>query len=268
MGKIKPWEDLTFQDDYMFKRVMSHKRHCKKMLEKILRVKIRDIRYLEEEKTIKTAYESKGIRLDVYVEDDKNTIYNVELQVRKPENDGLFKRARYYQSMIDGDLLMAGAKYDTLKDTIIIFICPFAVLDGKRHIYTFRNICMEDRETVMPDGTTKILLSTKGMLDDITPDMKAFLDYVDGIRGNDEFVQEIEREIEELKKQESERVAYMTYAMKIQEERDEAKKEGKLEAVQNLMQTTGWAVEKALIALKIPEVEWNQYKAAIQGQAI
>ena len=78
MGTIKPWEELSFQDDYMFKRVMSHKRFCKRMLEKILRIEIRDIRYLEEEKTIKTAHESKGIRLDVYVEDDRNTVYNVD----------------------------------------------------------------------------------------------------------------------------------------------------------------------------------------------
>ncbi|MBQ3972112.1 MAG: hypothetical protein II687_07925, partial [Selenomonadaceae bacterium] len=34
MGTIKPWEELSFQDDYMFKRVMSHKRLCKKMLER------------------------------------------------------------------------------------------------------------------------------------------------------------------------------------------------------------------------------------------
>ena len=229
MGKIKPWEELSFRDDYMFKRVMSHKRFCKKMLEKILRVKIQDIRYLEDEKTIKTAYESKGIRLDVYVEDDKNTVYNVELQVRKPENDGLIRRMRYYQSMIDGDLLLAGARYDTLKDTIIIFICPFEILDGKRHIYTFRNICVEDGYTVMPDGTTKILLSTKGKLADVTPDMKAFLEYVDGKTVEDDFVKEIDCEINNIKGQEAERVSYMTYAMKIQEERDEARAEGRAE---------------------------------------
>ena len=29
---IKPWEDLTIQDDYMFKLIMSRKRICKKML--------------------------------------------------------------------------------------------------------------------------------------------------------------------------------------------------------------------------------------------
>lgn len=259
MGTIKPWDELSFQDDYMFKRVMSHKRFCKRLLEKILRIEIRDIRYLEEEKTVKTAYESKGIRLDVYVEDDRNTVYNVELQVRKPEKDGLYKRTRYYQSMIDGDLLMAGARYDTLKDTIIIFICPFEVLDGNRHMYTFRNICVEDRETVMPDGVTKILLSTKGTLDDVTPDMKAFLEYVDGRTVNDDFVQEIDREIEELKKQESERVAYMTYAMKIQEERDEARAEGKAEGrvdtiinnVRALMDKKGWSADETLDILNV-----------------
>ncbi len=268
MGKIKPWEELSFQDDYMFKRVMSHKRYCKKMLERILRVKIRDIRYLEDEKTIKTAYESKGIRLDVYVEDDKNIVYNVELQVRKPENDALFKRLRYYQSMIDGDLLLAGARYDTLKATIIIFICPFEVLDGKRHMYTFRSICVEDKEMVMPDGATKILLSTKGKMDDITPEMKAFLDYVDGKNVEDDFVQEIDNEINNIKGQEAERVSYMTYAMKIQEERDEARAEGRdesaIELVKNLMDSMNVSVEKAMEMLMIPSGKWEQYRMAIK----
>ena len=119
----------------------------------------------------------------------------------------------------------------------------------------FQSICVEDKETVMPDGTTKILLSSKGQLDDVTPDMKAFLEYVDGIRGNDEFVREIDREIREIKKQESERVAYMTYAMKIQEERDEAKKEGRIENIQSnvrsLMQKKGWGLEETLDILDV-----------------
>lgn len=63
MGNIKPWEELTIQDEYMFKLIMSRKRICKKMLEKILKIKIKDIRYIEEEKTVKPKYESKGVRL-------------------------------------------------------------------------------------------------------------------------------------------------------------------------------------------------------------
>ena len=118
---------------------------------------------------------------------------------------------------------------------------------------------------MMPDGATKILLSTKGTLNDVTPDMKAFLEYVDGKTVNDDFVQEIDREIKNIKGQESERVSYMTYAMKIQEERDEAKAEGKIEAIKSLMEKKGWSIDEALDALSIPEMEWNQYKMAIQG---
>ena len=86
----------------------------------------------------------------------------------------------------------------------------------------------------MPDGTTKILLSSKGKMDDVATDMKAFLEYVDGKMVEDAFVQEIQeidQEIKNIKAQEQERVSYMTYAMKIQEERDEARAEGMESAI-------------------------------------
>ena len=51
MYQIKDWQDLTIQDDYMFKLIMSRKRICKKMLEKILRISIDDLVYIEDEKS-------------------------------------------------------------------------------------------------------------------------------------------------------------------------------------------------------------------------
>ncbi len=182
---------------------------------------------------------------------------------------------RYYQSMIDGDLLLAGAKYYELKPTFIIFICPFEILDGNRHIYTFRSICTEDRNLEMPDGTAKILLSTKGKMEDVAPDVQAFLDYVEGILGEDEFVREIDREIRNLKAQESEKVSYMTYEMKIQEERDEARAEGRAEgerkgraeeqlsSIRNLMESVGWTAQQAMDALKIPAEKREVYLAQL-----
>ena len=81
--RMKSWEELTICDDYMFKLIMSRKRICKKVLERILHVEISDIRYLEAEKPMKPSYRSKGIRLDVYVRDDTHTVYNIEMQVRR-----------------------------------------------------------------------------------------------------------------------------------------------------------------------------------------
>ena len=44
----------------------------------------------------------------------------------------------------------------------------------------------------------------------------------------------------------------------------EGRAEGLTEAINSLMQTTGWTVEKVMEALKIPKVEWEKYKAAVQ----
>ena len=227
--RIKPWEELTIRDDYMFKLIMRRKRICKKLLERTLRMKIREIRYLETEKSMKSQYSSKGIRLDVYVRDEKETVYNIEMQVRRLEGDALFKRTRYYQSMMDADLLAAGADYDDLNKTIIIFICPFDPFDEGRYIYTFENLCLENKDLRLKDGATKIFLNTKGVIGDVDAEIIAFLQYVDGVVSDNSLVQEIEQGIQKVKSEEQERVSYMTFAMKMMEERKEGFREGKLE---------------------------------------
>lgn len=210
----------------MFKLVMRRKRICKKMLEKILQVQIRDIKYLEEEKTIKNRYEGKGIRLDVYLEDDAGTVYDVEMQVRKPSKAVLARRVRYYQAMIDSSLLDLGFDYDELRDSIIIFICPFDPFGKGWHIYEFDTTCKRDRELNFPDGLRRIFLNTKGTGDDVNEDVKAFLNYVNGIVSDDAFVREIEEEIHELKLMEEERKNYMTFKTQIDEEKRASFKEG------------------------------------------
>ena len=51
--------------------------------------------------------------MDIYVNDDKGTIFNIEMQTTKNEKE-LAKRIRYYQALIDISLLDKGANYDTL----------------------------------------------------------------------------------------------------------------------------------------------------------
>lgn len=253
---IKPWEELTIRDDYMFKLIMRRKHICQRMLERILRIKIRDIRYIESEKSLNMQYAGKGVRLDVYVADDHNTVYNVEMQVNEPTESELAKRTRYYQSVIDLDLLEAGQDYEELNDTFIIFICPFEPFKKGRHIYTFRNTCQEDMGLVLKDGTTKIFLNAVGTENDVADDVKAFLNYVNGVLSDDTFVQEIDREIREVKTAEQERVGYMTFAMRLHEERKAGRQEGKLSMVEKMLQeaapidfierVSGWTKEQIL----------------------
>ena len=105
---FKAWEDLTIQDDFMFKAVMKSKELCMGVLEAILNEPIHDIKYLGEELSLKAGYESKGVRLDVYVEDEAHTVYDVEMQVGSETDEELAKRMRYYQSQMDADHLARG----------------------------------------------------------------------------------------------------------------------------------------------------------------
>ena len=82
--------NLTIQSDFIFKKVMSRKRICKHLLEELLQIEIADINYIEAEKTLEPEYTSRGIRLDIIVADDKNTHYNLEMQVKNNKNPDTF----------------------------------------------------------------------------------------------------------------------------------------------------------------------------------
>ena len=78
MAKQKTWEELELKDDFMFAKVMRDPGLCKEMLELLLGLKISKIEYPEEQKTIDISYDRRSVRLDVYVQDEENTVYNVD----------------------------------------------------------------------------------------------------------------------------------------------------------------------------------------------
>lgn len=139
---IKRFEELKLKDDFMFGVVMRNPKYCKPFLETILRIKISHIEYPKSQETIDIMADAKSVRLDVYVEDDKNTVYNIEMQTTLKDN--LPKRMRYYQGMIDLNILEKGENYKNLKKSFVIFICTFDLFGLGRHVYTFENRCIED----------------------------------------------------------------------------------------------------------------------------
>lgn len=173
----KTIQDLNLEDDFLFAKVMSDSEICRKVLEKILKEPIKDVIIPATQRTIDILYEGKGIRLDVYVNDDKGTVYNVEMQRGKRRE--LPKRSRYYAGSIDLDLISSGMPYTALKKAYVIFICTFDPFQKKRHLYTFENICREDTSLTLQDESIKIFLNTKGNTDDVDEEMKEFLTYVE-----------------------------------------------------------------------------------------
>ncbi len=220
------WEKLDITNSFIFGKVMLNPDICKELLELILEIKIDHIEYPMIEKSIKMLYDGKGIRLDVYVADGKKTVYNVEMQARNTKE--IPKRSRYYQGIIDMELLEQGAVYKELNKSYTIFICTFDLFEKGRCRYTFENRCVEDTSIRLDDGATRIFLNTKGILEDesISDDLRAFLEFVEGVEGDNTFVSKVKSEVEAVKSNRKVRGEYMNQVVRDQLNRDEGFADG------------------------------------------
>ena len=230
----KIFEELQIKDDFMFSIIMRNPKFCKPFLERILAIKIFRIEYPKSQETIDITADAKSLRLDIYVEDGKETVYNIEMQTT--ENRHLAKRTRYYQGMIDLNILEKGDNYKDLKRSFVIFVCTFDLFGEGRHIYTFENRCIQNSDLSLGDDTTKIILNTKGTMDDITPEMKKLLDYIDGKEPKDDFTRELDEAVQSVRKNEKWRLDYMTLQMNYQEKYEQGVEQEKRQSALRMIE--------------------------------
>jgi len=223
----KQWYDATIQNNFVFGKTMElYPDLCRRLLELILNTTIKEISYPEREKTIEARSDSKGIRLDVYVEEKgTNRSFDVEMQIANSDN--IDKRMRYYQGLIDMDKLKRGQHYSKLGKSVIIFICPFDRFEYGLHFYSFSERCDQNPNIKLNHGATKIFLSTKGTVDDVSPDILAFLNYVDSGIVSGKFVEELDAAVVSVKSNEKARHDFMTFQMYLLEEKMEAEERGR-----------------------------------------
>ncbi len=228
--RVKTWEELTICDNFIFQKVMQKKRLCKRLIERILGIKVRRLMYPTTEKSINVRRDSKSVRLDLYVEDDRGTLYDIEMQTTDSASpEELPKRTRYYQAMMDMDILNKGELYTALRRTYIIFICTFDPFCAGRSLYTFRETCQEDTSLQMGDETTKIFLNSKGSREGIHEDLAAFLDYIEGKKPQGRFTEELDQEVKTAKENKEMKVEYMTMDMELKRWKAAGREEGRTE---------------------------------------
>ena len=254
---IQKWESLTIKDNFIFGKTMEvNPDLCRRLIEQILNLKIKSVSYPEREKTIDARIDSKGIRLDVYVEDDENRSFDLEIQLT--DNDDLAKRMRYYHSLIDLDKLHKGksVKYKSLGESYVIFICTFDVFGYGYQVYDFDIVCKRNAEIKLNDLTHRIFLCTEGDDEEISDEVKNFLDYVAGRGIKGDFIQELDKAVQKIKESKEWRLSYMTYELALMEREERGVEKGRFELVKNLLnvgtpleyiiQATGWSEEKLL----------------------
>ena len=221
----KPFEDLTLADDFMFCKVMEHESLCRPFLEMLFSVKIEKITYLSSQNTVSADLGAKTIRLDVLVKDGSGTSYDIEMQVGNEYN--IPKRMRYYQAVLDIASLDKGYSYKALNNSVIIFVCLFDPIGNNRAIYTFENICRENKTILLQDGTKKVILNAKAFNETDNQELQGFLQYVKTGKVTTEYTGRIEQMVQTIKHNELARKEYHILPAILMDAMDEGLERGK-----------------------------------------
>ena len=221
---MKCYDELTITDDFFFCKIMSEPTLCKQMIEVLLNIEVDHIENINNQHSIAPSYDSRSIRLDVYVK-NSDKVFDIEMQTTNKYN--LEKRSRYYQSVLDLDDLSKNMDYKKLKESYIVFICTYdPFLQGILQ-YTVEQSFLEKPGVRYDDNTHKVFynLLSDELEKDNTPRGR-FLRYLKNNVPTDDFTQNIHDSLKRFKINANWRKEYMTVGMLIDEEKEKAKKEG------------------------------------------
>lgn len=257
-----PYEKLTFANDFLFCKIMESRPDlCKELIFLLLGRKVKEIRNVRSQLTVKETIGGKGVRFDIVFEDDESTVYDFEMQTTDRPN--LAKRTRYYQGMLDASSIEQGLDYEELQQSFIIFICTFDPFGAGRHLYSFENRCVEDLTLPLGDETKKVFLSTEGDQDDVSPAVREFLDYVAGRSVTGQLAESLDVEVQRAKEKEEWRAEYMMNNAVIMDARREGLIEGRAQG-----RVQGRTEGQSLLASVLQRLKNGETPEAIRASGV
>ena len=222
------YEKLTIWNKFMFGKVTQNSMIAQKMADLLTPVKIGAVTEAEREKFLHHRSSSKYVKLDMYLEDENGRVVDTEMQNKsnnKMVQEELPLRIRYYQGMIDQEILSSGTDYIFLKETYIIFICTYDPFGKGKYVYHFHMTCDEDESIQLHDKMNWIFYNTTADLSDAPEGIKKFLSYVENEHAEDEFTRLLDKEVKSARLNEEWRSEYLkTYVNDM-----DMKREGYLE---------------------------------------
>ncbi|MCQ2603947.1 MAG: Rpn family recombination-promoting nuclease/putative transposase [Spirochaetia bacterium] len=223
------WRALTITNDFIFGWVFSDKERCRKLIELLLGIKVKNLEVPQTQKSIKTSLISRGVRFDVYAEDNDRA-FDIEIQTVNQRNWEL--RTRYYQSRMDGSLINQGQDYRDLKETYVIFLCCFDPVGLKECKYETVHVLKEHREYIIDDRRHIVLYNIHEYLKSEDEEQRAFFEYMATGNAGSAFSKEVQDNVDRAKTDDDLRSGVMTLEMEINMMKKDAKKEGIQEGIE------------------------------------
>ncbi len=212
-GRPTDFSKIDIRDDMMFCSVFHNPEDCREFLQRIMEIRIAELRIVQEQKSMQSRYQGKGVRLDIYVRDVEGNSYDIEMQMI---NTGeLPLRSRYYHSQMDIYQIQGGQTYMELQKSMVIFVCGFDMFGQGKSIYSFETVCRGEKDIVLPDKRETLFVNIGGDRTGIGQDTAALLDYFQTGSPTDAFTRGLQDKVEKIRDDTEWRENYMTYDMKI-----------------------------------------------------
>ena len=210
MNRFEKYENISFTNNFAFCKVMQNEEICREVIETLLHIKVGRLEYKSFEKDLKLEIDKRGIRLDVYIA-DSDRVFDLEMQTTNQKNLGC--RMRYYQSLIDAELLDKGANFNDLKESNIIFFCTFDPFRKGLPQYTFCNSCEELPDLKLNDKCRKIAYNVNAFEKVGDEQIRKLLEFISTGKSETPLTNKICKELKRVQGNEEWRAEYMTWEM-------------------------------------------------------
>lgn len=237
------WKNLTITNDIMFGMVMENQKICLELIQRSLpELNIKSISKVIPQRQISGPISSRTIRVDIFVRDDQQRTFAIEIQVANRHN--LPFRLRYYQQQIDFDILNVGDSYEKLSDypTYVIMFCDFDYFGFGWSKYEFENRCLDNPELKLDDRRRIVIFNAKATKFHGNMRLKGFLQLMENVvEEKDQLVRDIQAEMKRIREDPIRRHGFMKYELDLMDARSEGHKEGQVEGAIQTLQRLGYS---------------------------
>lgn len=251
------WEELTIANDRMFSMVMENNAICRELLRRIFpELAIDRVQRVTVQKQVNTPLDARTVRFDVYIRDDQQRTYIVEMQVANRQN--LPYRLRYYLEQVDHSILGPGDNYEKLAGypTYVIFFCDFDYYgqDRPEYLFEWRNIDQPDLVAGM--GQQLVVFNAQASTFHDNIGVAGFLKLMHNqIAAGDPLVEQVTQEMKRIKQDPERRRDYMKYELDLMDARSDGMAiglaEGKKQGLEQGKQESIVAAAKMLLGLEL-----------------
>ncbi|UXC67176.1 Rpn family recombination-promoting nuclease/putative transposase [Limosilactobacillus oris] len=251
------WEELTIANDRMFSMVMENNAICRELLRRIFpELAIDRVQRVTVQKQVNTPLDARTVRFDVYIRDDQQRTYIMEMQVANRQN--LPYRLRYYLEQVDHSILGPGDNYEKLAGypTYVVFFCDFDYYGQDRSEYRFEWRNIDEPDLVAGTGQQLVVFNAQASTFHDSIGVAGFLKLMHNqIAVGDPLVEQVIQEMERIKQDPERRRDYMKYELDLMDARSDGMAiglaEGKKQGLEQGKQESIVAAAKMLLGLEL-----------------